>query len=52
MTAVRPVPGRATVTFIRSDNVPSLRAHEKMGICAVGEFDHESERYTAVAYLP
>lgn len=46
------LPGRATVTFIRSDNIASLRAHEKMGLCACGEFEHGGARYTAIAYLP
>jgi L-amino acid N-acyltransferase YncA len=46
------LPGRAAVTFIRSDNKGSLRAHEKMGICALGEFDHGGTRYTASAYTP
>ena len=48
----RRLPGRAAITFIRSDNAASLRAHEKMGICALGEFDHGGERYTASAYKP
>jgi GNAT superfamily N-acetyltransferase len=26
------LPGRATMTFIRADNAPSLRAHRKMGM--------------------
>jgi L-amino acid N-acyltransferase YncA len=46
------LPGRATVTFIRSDNAASLRAHEKVGICALGEFDNGGARYTALAYVP
>jgi GNAT superfamily N-acetyltransferase len=46
------LPGRAAVTFIRSDNKGSLRAHEKMGIAALGEFDHGGARYTASAYTP
>ena len=43
---------RAVITFIRSDNAPSLRAHEKMDIRVVGEFDHNGARYSALAYTP
>jgi len=43
------LPGRIAVTFIRSDNVASVRAHEKSGISAVGEFEMNGVRYTAVA---
>ena len=46
------LPNRAAVTFIRSDNAPSVRAHAKMGICQLGEFEYGGERYTAVAYVP
>lgn len=46
------LPGRAAITFIRSDNAASLRAHAKMGICQLGEFDYGGERYTAAAYVP
>ena len=43
------LPGRIAVTFIRSDNEASLRAHEKAGICLVGEFEYDGARYSAVA---
>jgi predicted GNAT superfamily acetyltransferase len=46
------LPGRAAMTFIRNDNVASLRAHAKMGIRPLGEFENNSERYTALAYVP
>jgi predicted GNAT superfamily acetyltransferase len=46
------LPGRAAITFIRSDNGASLRAHTKMGICQVGEFENGGERYTALASKP
>jgi predicted GNAT superfamily acetyltransferase len=46
------LPGRAAITFIRSDNDASLRAHAKMGICRVGEFENGGECYTAVASKP
>jgi len=45
------LPGRAAISFIRSDNAASLRAHEKMGLCPLGEFESGGERYTAIAYL-
>jgi predicted GNAT superfamily acetyltransferase len=46
------LPGRAAITFIRSDNDASLRAHAKMGICRVGEFEIGGECYTVVASKP
>jgi L-amino acid N-acyltransferase YncA len=46
------LPGRAAVTFIRSDNAASLNAHEKMGIRVVGEFESGGERYCALCYAP
>jgi L-amino acid N-acyltransferase YncA len=46
------LPGRVAITFIRSDNAASLRAHEKIGLCPLGEFESDGECYTAVAYLP
>ena len=46
------LPGRPAMTFVRSDNAASLRAHEKMGMRALGEFTNAGERYTALAYEP
>jgi L-amino acid N-acyltransferase YncA len=46
------LPGRSAMTFIRSDNAASLRAHEKMGLRILGEFENGGERYTALAYQP
>src|SRR5262249_54559411 len=34
------LPGRECVAFIRSDNAPSLRAHQKMGMKDVASFVH------------
>ncbi len=42
------LPGRAAVTFIRSDNAASLRAHDKMGLGVLGEFEANGVRYTAL----
>ncbi|MGH6728365.1 MAG: hypothetical protein ACREB8_17755 [Pseudolabrys sp.] len=46
------LPGRPVITFIRSDNAPSLRAREKMGMSALGEFENARETYPALAYQP
>ncbi len=46
------LPGRTAMTFIRSDNDASLRAHEKMGMRILGEFNSGGERYTALSYAP
>ena len=46
------LPGQAAMTFVRSDNTASMRAHEKMGMRVLGEFDNGGARYTALAYEP
>jgi L-amino acid N-acyltransferase YncA len=46
------LPGRASITFIRSDNAASLRAHQKVGIRVVGEFEHGGARYSALCSVP
>jgi RimJ/RimL family protein N-acetyltransferase len=46
------LPGRVAITFIHSDNAASLRAHKKMGMRVLGEFDNAGERYTALANEP
>ncbi|MGH6991146.1 MAG: GNAT family N-acetyltransferase [Stellaceae bacterium] len=46
------LPGQSAITFIRSDNAPSLRAHEKVGMHILGEFENGGERYTALRYAP
>jgi RimJ/RimL family protein N-acetyltransferase len=33
--------GRSAMTFVRADNVPSLRAHQKMGMRELGTFMSE-----------
>jgi predicted N-acetyltransferase YhbS len=42
--------GRPAMTFIRVDNVPSLRAHRKMGMSELGSFMSGGEHYIALAY--
>lgn len=44
------LPGRPALTFVRSDNGPSLRAHRKMGMTELGEFTLEGEAYIAFTY--
>jgi len=36
------IPSRECVTFIRADNVASLRAHTKMGMRVVGRYTHDA----------
>lgn len=42
--------GRPAMTFVRSDNVPSLRAHRKMGMRELGEFTNNGHSYIAFTY--
>lgn len=44
------LPGREGVLFIREDNGPSLRAHEKMGMRRVGTFDFAGAAIAVLAY--
>lgn len=44
------LPGRPAMTFVRADNAPSLRAHQKMGMRDLGEFENEGVPYIAFAY--
>jgi L-amino acid N-acyltransferase YncA len=44
------LPGRPTMTFVRADNAPSLRAHRKMGMQELGAFTHEGVPYVALSY--
>jgi hypothetical protein len=39
--------GRPAMTFIRADNIASLRAHRKMGMSEHGPFIHENALYGA-----
>jgi predicted N-acetyltransferase YhbS len=42
--------GRPAMTFVRADNVPSLRAHQKMGMSELGSFVTEGVSYIALSY--
>jgi ribosomal protein S18 acetylase RimI-like enzyme len=44
-------PDREGILFIRSDNEPSLRAHEKMGIHKVSSFSFNNAEFNVFAYL-
>ncbi|MFD2904907.1 GNAT family N-acetyltransferase [Sphingobacterium anhuiense] len=48
---IRQVPNREGILFIRRDNEPSLRAHEKMGITKVGSFFFKDLAFDVLAYL-
>ena len=43
--------GRPAMTFIRADNVTSLRAHRKIGMRDLGTFMSEDVLYIALAYM-
>jgi len=42
--------GRPAMTFIRADNISSLRAHRKMGMNELGAFVAEDVPYVALGY--
>lgn len=42
--------GRSAMTFVRADNVPSLRAHQKMGMRELGTFMSEGAPHIALTY--
>jgi len=44
------LPGRPAMTFIVADNLPSLRAHEKMGMRQLGAFANDGISYIALSY--
>ena len=44
------LPGRTAMSFVRSDNMPSLRANRKMGKRELGEFIHDGESYIVFAF--
>jgi L-amino acid N-acyltransferase YncA len=46
----RQLPGREGITFIRRDNVASLRAHAKIGMRQVAEFDHGGASVVVVTH--
>jgi GNAT superfamily N-acetyltransferase len=41
---------RSAMTFVRTDNAPSLQAHRKMGMRDLGPFVHEDVPYIAFKY--
>jgi L-amino acid N-acyltransferase YncA len=45
----RELPGRRLLTFIRRDNIPSRRAHARMGLREAAEFTHAGETYLLMA---
>ena len=44
------LPGRAGMLFVRSDNPPSLQAHQKMGMRELGTFVSDGVPYVAFTY--
>jgi GNAT superfamily N-acetyltransferase len=45
------LPGREGILFIRADNAPSLRAHEKMGVTPRGRFTNNGIPYVVLSYV-
>jgi predicted GNAT superfamily acetyltransferase len=45
------LPGIEGILFIRTDNVASLRAHARMGMHHVAEFEHDAVTLIALAYI-
>ncbi len=41
---------RPAMTFVRADNIASLRAHRKMGMRELGQFMHDNVGYAALSY--
>ncbi len=46
----RQLPGREGILFIRADNLPSLRAHKKMGVVQRGTFRHNERDFVVLSY--
>jgi L-amino acid N-acyltransferase YncA len=44
------LPDRTAMSFVRSDNMPSLRANRKMGKKELGEFIHDGASYIVFAF--
>ena len=44
------LPGRTAMSFVRSDNIPSLKANRKMGKMEFGKFIHDDETYIVFAF--
>jgi len=45
------LPDREGILFIRADNAPSLRAHEKLGVTPRGRFTHNGIPYVVLSYV-
>jgi predicted GNAT superfamily acetyltransferase len=45
------LPGREGILFIRTDNLASLRAHARMGVRRVAEFEHDGAVLIALSYI-
>jgi RimJ/RimL family protein N-acetyltransferase len=43
-------PSRPAMLFVRSDNPPSLQAHQKMGMRELGTFVSDGVPYVAFTY--
>ena len=44
------LPNQPAMTFVVADNLPSLKAHHKMGMQRLGVFTHDGISYTAFRY--
>jgi len=44
------LPGRTAMSFVRSDNTPSLKANRRMGKKQLGEFIHDGESYIVFTF--
>jgi hypothetical protein len=44
------LPGWTAMSFVRSDNMPSLKANRKMGKKELGEFIHDGASYIVFAF--
>ena len=47
----RLLPAREGILFIRRDNQASLRAHSKMGMDEVAEFEFEGKKLAVFSYI-
>jgi GNAT superfamily N-acetyltransferase len=45
------LPRREGILFIRADNAPSLRAHEKLDVTPRGRFTHNGIPYVVLSYV-
>jgi L-amino acid N-acyltransferase YncA len=44
------LPGRTAMSFVRQDNISSLKANRRMGKTELGEFIHDSDSYIVFAF--